>query len=120
VLTCHPKAPRFIAGGGERDATAATGIAGIGTSIEVRAPANTLSLLFAHEPGARVLVRRYAILLVVVLLCAASYFAGIWTGYGFHETRCITESPGVLVCGTDVTEPPSGSAPRPGDPRRDF
>jgi hypothetical protein len=106
--------------GGERDARTATGTVWIGYAVAFCAPALTLSLLLTHEPRPSALVRRYAILFAIVLLCTASYFAGIWTGFGFHQTRCITESPGVLVCGTGVTQPPSGNTPDVVDPRVGF
>jgi hypothetical protein len=106
-------------GEGSDGSTAAT--SGIGAEIPLNALANELISRSANWSSPRVVTKRYAILLAVVLLCAASYFAGIWTGYGVHQTRCITESPGVLVCGTNIPATPSGTEPRPGSPERgDF
>ena len=76
-----------------------------------------LRALLLERPDTRRVLRLYAVGLAVVLLCGVVYLAGIWTGTGLRETRCVTESPGVLVCGTDVPEPAPGVNP-PVDPER--
>jgi hypothetical protein len=62
------------------------------------------------------LLRRFAVLLAVTLLCGASYIAGIWMAA--RTTTCVASGPGVLVCGTSPAAPPKAPAEPARTPER--
>jgi hypothetical protein len=74
------------------------------------------SVARASRPEWVVRLRRPLLLLVVTILCAGAYLAGIWTGMNTHVT-CNVSGPGAIVCGDGAdSSPPPAPTPPPQNP----